>query len=155
MRWSEASEQYCSVARTLGLIGERWTLLVIREAFDGVRRFDDFQAHLDIARNVLTDRLQRLVDAGVLEKRRYQEKPPRYEYRLTEAGRDLFPVISALMAWGDRWAAPDGAPVVLRHSCGEVSTPGTVCSHCGEPLTLDSVRLKRGPGWCQESRVAT
>src|SRR5687768_2576423 len=110
MRWNEASEQYCSIARTLGAIGDRWTLLIIREAFGGVRRFDDYQAHLEIARNVLTDRLQRLVDTGILEKRAYQDKPARYEYRLTESGRDLYGIIVNLMAWGDKWLAGAEGP---------------------------------------------
>src|SRR5437588_10055882 len=101
----------CSVARTLGLVGEWWTLLVLRDSFRGVRRFDDFQRNLGIARNVLADRLATLVEAGILERRRYQERPERFEYRLTDKGRDLYPVIVTLMQWGDRWAAdPSGPP---------------------------------------------
>src|SRR3954451_14740501 len=114
--------QVCSVARALELVGERWTLLILRDAFAGVRRFDDFQRGLGIARNVLADRLGRLVEAEILERRRYQEHPPRDEYRLTERGRDLYPVVFSLMRWGDRHAAPDGPPrLVLHRDCdGEI-----------------------------------
>ena len=98
----------CSVALTLDTIGDRWSLLILRDAFYGVRRFDDFQRDLDIARNILTDRLQKLVAKGVLEKRQYEERPPRFEYRLSESGRDLVGVVLAMMRWGDRWAAGDG-----------------------------------------------
>ena len=100
----------CSVARTVDLIGDWWTPLVLREAFWGVRRFDDFQRSLGIGRNILTQRLGRLVDEGMLERRPYQEHPPRHEYVLTEKGRDFFPVIAALMRWGDRWLAGDDGP---------------------------------------------
>src|SRR4051812_25620460 len=100
-------DQTCSVARALEVVGERWTLLILRDAFLGVRRFDDFQADLGIARNVLTDRLGRLVNAGVLEKRAYSERPPRFEYRLTDKGRDLWPVVHALARWGDKHDAPE------------------------------------------------
>ena len=127
----------CSIARTLEVVGEWWTMLVVREAFNGVRRFDDFQAHLGIARNVLAARLQGLVDHGILERRLYQERPERFEYRLTEKGVDLYPILIALMGWGDRWAAgPDGPPVTLIHkSCGNAPEPVLACSHCGEPLS--------------------
>lgn len=101
--------QDCSVARALEVVGERWTLLILRDAFLGVRRFDDFQRSLGVARNVLNARLQRLVEHGLLERRRYQERPERFEYRLTEMGLDLLPVIEALMRWGDRWL-PSPAP---------------------------------------------
>src|SRR6185437_16671788 len=101
-------DQNCSIARALEVLGDRWTLLVIRDAFLGVHRFDDFQRDLGVARNVLSDRLARLVDEGLLERRRYQERPERFEYRLTEKGLDLFEVLAALMHWGDRWYAPAG-----------------------------------------------
>ncbi|HEX2311187.1 MAG TPA: helix-turn-helix domain-containing protein, partial [Vicinamibacterales bacterium] len=108
--------QVCSVARALEAIGDRWTMLVIRDAFHGVHRFEDFQQRLGIARNVLSDRLNRLVDDGILAKRAYQERPERFEYRLTEKGRDLYPVVAALLAWGDRWTpSPEGPPVRLLH----------------------------------------
>src|SRR3954463_8086860 len=105
--------QVCSVARTLEIVGERWTLLIVRDAFFGVRRFDDFQRSLGIARNVLQGRLERLVEEGILERVRYQERPERFEYRLTEKGLDLWPVVVSLLAWGDRHAAPDGPAMIL------------------------------------------
>lgn len=148
MRWNEAADQYCSIARTLGILGDRWTLLIIREAFAGVRRFDDFRKHLDVARNVLTDRLQRLVDAGVLVQQPYQDNPPRNEYRLTEAGRDLQTVMIGLMQWGDRWlAGAKGPPLQLEHvGCGHVTTAKLVCGECAEPLDARNTRLREGPG---------
>ena len=100
-------QQQCPIARALEVVGERWTILIVRDAFRGVRRFDDFQRGLGIARNVLNARLQRLVEAGVLERQRYQERPERFEYVLTESGRDLEPVLRALVAWGDRHRVGD------------------------------------------------
>src|ERR671919_3186160 len=104
------SEMPCSVARTLEVIGDRWTILILRDAFYGVRRFDDLRRGLGVARNILTDRLSKLVEHGVLERVPYQDPPPRFEYRLTEKGRDLWHVVTAVRQWGDRWAAPDGPP---------------------------------------------
>ena len=148
MRWKEAADQYCSIARALGVLGDRWTLLIMREAFSGVRRFDDFRQHLGVARNVLTERLQRLVDAGVLERRAYQDNPPRHEYRLTEAGRDLNGVLLALMGWGDRWLTDGSGPPmqVVHRGCDQPITPALVCPDCGEPLTTRNTQLLAGPG---------
>lgn len=136
MRWDETAEQRCSIARALAVIGERWTLLVIREAFLGVRRFDGFHERLGIARNVLTQRLTRLVAEGVLEKVPYQECPIRHEYRLTERGRDLYPVLVGLMAWGDRWCPPADGPqrVLVHRDCGHVVEAATTCPDCGAPM---------------------
>jgi DNA-binding HxlR family transcriptional regulator len=132
--------QNCSIAKSLELLGERWTLLVIREAFLGTRRFEAFAERLDIARNVLTARLGRLVEEGVLEKAPYQERPARYEYRLTEKGLDLWPTIVALLQFGDRYYAPDGPPVILRHKgCGGDVDPHRICSACGKRLTARDV----------------
>ena len=103
----------CSIARTLEVIGDRWTLLILRDAFRGVRRFDELQHDLGIARNVLTDRLHKLVDHGVLEKTPYQYRPARYEYRLTPKGVDLSPALVALMRWGDKWLSEDGRPPIV------------------------------------------
>jgi len=152
MRWNEASDQYCSIARALGILGDRWTLLIIREAFSGVRRFDDFRKHLDIARNVLTDRLQRLVDAGVLVQHQYQDNPPRSEYRLTDAGRDLQSTLISLMQWGDRWlAGRAGPPLQLEHTeCGHVTRAELVCGHCSGQLHARNTRLTDGPGLPKE-----
>jgi DNA-binding HxlR family transcriptional regulator len=140
--------QNCSVARALEVLGDRWTLLVIRDAFLGVRRFDDFQRDLGVARNVLSDRLQRLVDEGLLERHRYQERPERFEYRLSEKGLDLWPAIMTLMQWGDRYyAPPDGPPRVVRHrDCGGEVTDHLTCGRCGAELTARDVVSEPGPG---------
>src|SRR4051794_414114 len=132
----------CSVGKTLEVVGERWTLLLLREAFYGVRRFDEFQRNLGVARNILTDRLQRLVANGVFERRPYQERPPRFEYRLPQRGIDLYPALISLMEWGDRYLAePSGGPVVLEHKgCEHASVPYMACSHCGEPITARDMR---------------
>jgi DNA-binding HxlR family transcriptional regulator len=133
----------CSVARALDVLGDTWTLLVLRDAYLGQRRFSEFAAHLPIARNVLADRLATLVDNGLLVKVRYQERPPRDEYRLTDKGRDLFGVIAALLAWGDRWLTPDDEPVPLtlvHTTCGTATTALVVCDHCGDPLSARDVR---------------
>jgi DNA-binding HxlR family transcriptional regulator len=129
--------QACSVARALEAIGDRWTMLVIRDAFNGVRRFDHFQERLGVARNVLSDRLGRLVDEGILEKRSYHERPPRFEYRLTQKGLDLFPVLVSLMNWGDRHAPDPGGPpmLVLHRDCGGKVDERLMCARCGEPIT--------------------
>lgn len=138
---TDFSAMQCSVARTLEVIGERWSLLILRDAFYGVRRFDDFQRDLGIARNVLTNRLGELVAHGVFARHEYQQHPPRFEYRLTAKGRDLLPIVLAMMRWGDRWATDDGPPVTLTHrTCGAVTDPLVTCSHCGEILELGSLR---------------
>jgi DNA-binding HxlR family transcriptional regulator len=129
-------DQVCSVARSLEVLGERWTLLVIRDVFNGLRRFDEIQADLGVARNVLATRLSRLVDEGILEKRAYQRHPPRYEYFLTEKGLDLWPVMITMMHWGDRYLAGEGGPPLVVHhkGCGgEVDDRG-YCERCGERL---------------------
>ena len=138
--------QLCSIARSLELIGERWTILIIRDAFLGVRRFDDFQRSLGIARNVLQQRLTRLTDSGILEKVRYQERPERFEYRLTEKGMDLWPMIVALISWGDKHVAdPDGPPVLLEHrGCGGKLNDRRICERCGALLGPRDVRARRG-----------
>jgi len=144
----------CSVARTLEVVGEWWTLLVIRDAFTGIRRFEDFQANLGIARNVLAARLRRLVEQGILEKRRYQEHPPRSEYRLTEKGIDLYPVIITMQQWGDRWAsAKKGPPVILvSRASGAPLEPILVDAASREPLDPRQTRARAGPGASAEMR---
>ena len=139
--------QRCSIASALEVVGERWSLLILREVFLGVHRFDEIQADLGIARNVLNTRLRRLVEQGVLEKRLYQERPPRYEYVLTGKGLDLWPAMVALMQWGDRHMAPGGPSVLLEHrDCGGRVDDHRICDACGEPLTLADVRAVAGPG---------
>ena len=129
------------------ILGERWTFLILHEAFHGVRRFSEMQRNLGIARNILSTRLQTLLRAGILERRRYQEEPERFEYRLTQAGRDLYPAVIAIMKWGDEYLAEEaGPPVVLRHSCGELIDPVLVCNHCGGALHPHDVTPEPGPG---------
>lgn len=133
MRWSEIGDQRCSVARTLSVIGERWTLLVLREAFLRTRRFDEFQRRTGAPRPILADRLRVLVEHDILERRPYGNHSDRFEYRLTEKGVDLYPVIVSLMTWGDRWMPDDASPPVeLRHKeCGHVTHPELACPECG------------------------
>jgi DNA-binding HxlR family transcriptional regulator len=140
----------CSIARTLGVVGEKWTLLVLREAFYGVRRFDDFHAALGCARNLLSARLKTLAGHGILEKKEYQDDRGRrrHEYRLTDKGRDLFPAVVALMQWGDRWAADEAGPAVLlsHRDCGERVSVRLSCDAGHGPLSAREVSAAPGPG---------
>jgi DNA-binding HxlR family transcriptional regulator len=142
MRWSEIGDAHCSVARSLSVVGDRWALLVLREAFLGVRRFEEFQTNTGAARHLLAQRLRTLTDHDVLERRRYSERPERFEYRLTEKGRDLYPVIVSLMAWGDRWMSDgNGPPIELTHQpCGHTITPALACPTCGEWIRPQDMR---------------
>jgi DNA-binding HxlR family transcriptional regulator len=153
MLGNDYNGQVCSVAGALEVVGERWSLLIVRDVLLGLRRFDEMQADLGIARNVLQTRLTRLVDEGVLEKRLYQERPPRFEYRLTEKGLDLWPAIVALMQWGDRHAArSSGPPVRLEHKgCGGAVDDHRICERCGERLSAREARAQPGPGATPES----
>ena len=147
MQHKHLDRSACPIARSLELIGDRWTLLIVRDAFRGVRRFDDFRAELGVAHNVLSDRLSRLTEAGVLERRRYQQRPDRYEYHLTQQGQDLWPVVMSLLFWGDRYLAPDGPPVIpLHRNCGGHLTPQLNCTDCGASLASGDVELTPGPG---------
>jgi DNA-binding HxlR family transcriptional regulator len=150
------ANQTCSIAAALEVVGERWSLLIVRNVLLGVRRFDEMQENLGIARNVLQSRLAGLVEQGVLERRLYQERPPRYEYRLTEKGLDLWPTIVALMQWGDRYAAtPAGPPVILEHrDCGGSVDEHRVCTRCGARLQVRDVRAHAGPGASREHPLA-
>jgi DNA-binding HxlR family transcriptional regulator len=138
----------CSIARALEVIGDRWTILVLRDCFKGIRRFDEIRRDLDIARPVLADRLRRLVDHGVLEKRLYQERPNRYEYRLTPIGRELSPILVALMRWGDRHLAGEsGPPTVLVHRpCGHELLQGFYCPTCRQTFPPSEIGSRPGPG---------
>jgi DNA-binding HxlR family transcriptional regulator len=139
--------QNCSVARSLELIGERWTLLIVRDAFLGVTRFEHFLQRLKLAPNILTKRLRSLTDAGILERRRYLERPERHEYVLTEAGKDLLPVLLGLMRWGDAHLAPNGPPVVGRHTgCGGAIDVAGRCDGCGATVAADDLEWHAGPG---------
>ncbi|HEX4033112.1 MAG TPA: helix-turn-helix domain-containing protein [Solirubrobacteraceae bacterium] len=144
---SDYDGQTCSVARTLELVGERWTLLIVRDAFLGRRRFEEFQRSLGVARNILATRLERLVEAGILRRERYSEHPPRDEYRLTEKGIDLWPVIFELVQWGDRYEAPAGPPVLLSHrGCSGLIDAHRRCQTCGAEVGAREVRALAGPG---------
>jgi DNA-binding HxlR family transcriptional regulator len=140
--------QTCSIAAALAVVGERWSLLIVRDVFLGVRRFDEIQADLGIARNILQSRLTRLLDEGVLERRTYQEHPPRYEYRLTDKGMDLWPTIDALMRWGDRYEQrADGPPTVIVHrGCGGDVDDHRICAACGARVSARQAQPRMGPG---------
>lgn len=141
------ADMHCSVAQCLEVVGEWWSMLIVRDAFLGVRRFDQFQDRLGISRNILQQRLGRLVDEGVFERVAYSEHPPRYEYRLTRKGRDLWPVLTAMRQWGDTYAAPQGPPLQVVHAaCGHVAHAVMVCSACGETISYRDVRAVSGPG---------
>jgi DNA-binding HxlR family transcriptional regulator len=148
MRWTELDQEACSIARTVSAIGDRWTLLVLRDCFLGVRRFDAFEARLGITRHVLASRLGKLVAAGILHKKPYQERPKRFEYRLTPKGLDLYPVMMALVHWGDvHMVDRRGRPLLHRHdACGKLFDPVLTCSECGTPLHAQAVHVHAGPG---------
>jgi DNA-binding HxlR family transcriptional regulator len=147
MRWRDLHREPCSVARTISVIGDRWTLLILRDCFVGIRRFDGFEARLGMTRHVLADRLRRLVEAGVLRKEPYQERPVRHEYRLTKKGLDLYPIMMAIVHWGDtHMAEAPGRPVLHRHKgCGRDFDPVITCSECGEKLDARAVEVHAGP----------
>lgn len=137
MKWHELGDMNCPIARSTAVLGDRWTLLIIRNAFMRTRRFDDFQKQLGITRHLLSDRLNRLVEKNILVKKLYQEAPKRYEYRLTEAGLALYPVILALTKWGNTWLNEENShpPLQFIHKpCGHKTDPQIVCSECGEEL---------------------
>jgi DNA-binding HxlR family transcriptional regulator len=137
------SRMPCSIARTLDVVGESWTLLILRDAFQGLRRFDEIQKSLGIATNVLTARLTKLVDEGILDQRRYQEHPPRYEYVLTEKGRDLGPILLSLVQFGNKWLAGSKEPpqAIVHGGCAHVCAPRLICSHCREPIAKGGSRI--------------
>jgi DNA-binding HxlR family transcriptional regulator len=141
--------QICSIAKSLEVIGERWSLLIVRDVMNGNRRFGQLQESLGIARNVLSARLQRLVDEDILVRRAYQESPPRYEYFLTEKGLDLWPALIALMNWGDRYSAgAEGPPRLIVHKvCGGLVSERGVCESCGETLHARDAEQIPGPGF--------
>jgi DNA-binding HxlR family transcriptional regulator len=138
----------CSIARATDLVADAWTALIMRDVLLGVTRFDDIAEDLSISRKVLAARLARLVEEGVLVRERYQDRPPREHYLATEKGEQLYPVLLALMDWGDRWYAGEAGPPALVHhlTCGRDTTPVTVCSHCTEPLTPRNSTQLPGPG---------
>jgi DNA-binding HxlR family transcriptional regulator len=148
MKWDSLEEQSCSLSRTVAVIGDRWTLLVLRECFLRVRRFEAFQSRLGITRHLLAARLKKLVQFGVLRRVPYQEAPKRHEYILTQKGLDLYPIIMAIVHWGDVHMVDErGRPLLHQHkTCGKFFDPVMVCSECGEPLRAKEVVTHKGPG---------
>lgn len=143
--------QNCSIARSLEIVGERWTLLIVRELIRRPRRFAQLERSLGIAKNVLTARLEKLVELAVVEKVPYSNRRDWNEYRLTAKGRDLFFVVNALMAWGDVYEAPHGPPAVVEHACGHPAGHKVVCEGCGGEVTPTNVRIVAGPGFSAEA----
>lgn len=148
VRKTSFADMNCAVAQSLEIVGEWWTLLILRDVFLGVRRFDDFVERLGISRNILTNRLDKLVEHGVLERRTYDEGRGRHDYLFTDKGRALWPVLTTLRQWGDEWVLGEGnEPLVLEHrSCEHETTAVLTCHHCGEALDARSVRARPGPG---------
>jgi DNA-binding HxlR family transcriptional regulator len=152
MRWDEIDDSLCSLARTLGVIGDRWTMLVLRECFLGTRRYDDFQHNLAAAPHIVAARLKKLVENKVLEKRRYQDRPPRYEYRLTERGHELYPAFIALIGWGEKWLkSPHGPATIRTHKgCNHRLHVVAACAACGEPVSARDVKAQLTPRYVAE-----
>jgi DNA-binding HxlR family transcriptional regulator len=148
MKWEDLAAEPCSVARTVAVIGDRWTLLILRDCFLGVRRFEAFQERLGISRTIIAERLKLLVDEGVLAKVPYQDRPVRHEYRLSDKGLALHPVVMSIVHWGDRFYAGEaGAPLLHRHkACGHDFHPVMTCSECGEAVGPRDVEPHPGPG---------
>lgn len=137
-----ANPRHCSIAGALEVVGEKWSLLVVRELFLGVRRFSQIAANTGAPRDILTTRLRRLEDVGVVERSEYTNRPPRHEYRLTPAGRDLLPVIMTLKQWGDRHVSGEVLPPVYAHSCGATLEPRMDCVACGQPVDERSLTVR-------------
>jgi DNA-binding HxlR family transcriptional regulator len=138
----------CSIARTLAVVGEAWTPLILRDIVFGLTRFDEIQRDLGVATNILTDRLATLVDADLVTREPYQQRPLRHRYQLTEKGTDLLPVLLAMIRWGDKWATDAAGPpvTIMHHGCGQPTEPTMTCSRCGEPLRAAEVGARGGPG---------
>ncbi len=153
MKRATFGDSACSLARTLDVIGDPWTPLVLRDVAFGISRFGAIQNNLGLSRKVLAQRLQQLVDHGVIARTAYQDNPPRYDYTLTEKGQDLALVLLAVQAYGDKWSAPEAGPPVRwrHHNCGEVVTAVMCCSECGEALRPGEATPERGPGFDDET----
>jgi DNA-binding HxlR family transcriptional regulator len=147
MQRTNFAEMACSIARTLDVVGEPWSPLILRDVFVGLRRFDQLQGDLGISRKVLTERLNHLVDHGVLERVPYDARP-RHEYHLTAKGAELVDVLMVMVGWGDKWLAGEAGPPVLyrHHACGEVSRVDLRCASCGQPMHSTDVDVLPGPG---------
>ena len=147
MKWDELGDQQCAIARFLSVVGDRWTLLILSDSFLGVRRFETFKSRLGISRTILTQRLSDLCDEGVLERVAYQQQPVRYEYKLTEKGLGLYPVMMAMTTWANEHYADEGGPPILfNHTeCSKDFTPDVKCSECGEPVQVWEVSARKRP----------
>jgi DNA-binding HxlR family transcriptional regulator len=148
MQRTQFGDMACSIARTLDIIGEPWSPLILRDVWVGISRFDQLQADLGISRKVLTERLKWLIDNGILARQEYSSRPPRYEYVLTQKGLELCDLLMVMVRWGDRWAAgEDGPPVLYRHhACGQISHVELRCSDCGQPMRATDIDVLPGPG---------
>jgi DNA-binding HxlR family transcriptional regulator len=155
MRWDSLAKEDCSLSRTLAVIGDRWTLLILRDAFLRVRRFDDFEKSLKIARRVLAERLALLVEEGILAKVAYQDRPMRFEYRLTEKGLELYPAILSLVHWGDKhYAGKKGPPIIHKHlKCQHDFRSVLSCSACGAEVKARDVAVRPGLGAARKNRI--
>jgi DNA-binding HxlR family transcriptional regulator len=147
MRWNQIDTMTCSIARTLSVVGDRWTMLIIRDVFLGIRRFEGIQKDLRLTPHRLSDRLGKLVRDGILVRVEYQKRPRRFEYLLTEKGIDLYPLIVAMLEWGDRWMAGSaGAPVELVHRpCGHSIKPELTCPECKSKIVPREMSARPGP----------
>jgi DNA-binding HxlR family transcriptional regulator len=151
MKRSNFSEMSCSIARTLDLIGEWWTPLIIRDLLIGNRRFDGLRKNLGISKKILADRLQSLLASGIIVKRLYEQSPPRHEYVLTEKGEELGPILLAMLSWGDKWLSGGKPPLKVMHrDCGHTLKTRVVCTACGEPVSFSNITAEPGPGMSKE-----
>jgi len=154
MRKENFKHLECPLARSLDIIGEWWSLLIVRDLFYGVNTFDLLCEDLGIARNILTDRLKKFEDRGIIEKWTDKIKSRGRAYRLTRKGKDLFPVIMALVAWGNTWESPNGPPIIFRHlPDGHTVQPLVICKHCGKPIIAKDIQPKKGPGVKRQSAL--
>ncbi|HXW83683.1 MAG TPA: helix-turn-helix domain-containing protein [Candidatus Binataceae bacterium] len=156
MRWNDIDTMTCSIARTLSVVGDRWTMLIIRDVFLGIRRFELIQRDLAMTPHRLSDRLRKLVREGILMRVKYQDRPVRFEYRLSEKGVDLYPLLVALLGWGDRWMSGSaGAPVELVHrKCGHAITPMLTCPHCKDAIVAREMSARPGPALKYRARTS-
>ena len=148
MKKTDTSQWPCPIARSVNVLGDHWNLLIMRQACLGTRRFDDFQSALGTGRNILSQRLTGLVEEGLLQRIEYQDNPPRFEYRITDKGRDVYPILAAMAAWGDKWlTGREGTPLLLHHTtCDHDMHAVVVCSECCEPIDVRQTRALPGPG---------
>ena len=152
MRTSQLVKMTCTIARSVDAIGDPWTVMIMKELFLGQKRFDDFQMYTGMSPHLLSVRMKKLEKHGIVKRRAYQERPTRYEYRLTDKGIDLWPVLVAFKDWSARWGKwPNGEPLSIRHKvCGQVTALKIVCSHCSEPINARDVRQEMSAAMVEE-----